>query len=150
MWMYSINPVQVIWLADNQKLAWHLNLFSMTRVKEVTNIYIKEVTFTTLSWFSTNLIMFFLIFPRKQDLTFLANCLYWRQFVWNDNLYGNFFLFIFIWVLQPFHEFFTYIEPIIHQRWAKTGEPPVSRTWLSYMWPEHGLNHSGEKSNKST
>ena len=26
---------------------------------------------------------FFLIFPRKQDLTFYANCLHWRQFAWN-------------------------------------------------------------------
>ena len=25
----------------------------------------------------------FLIFPRKQDLTFHANCLHWRQFAWN-------------------------------------------------------------------
>ena len=25
----------------------------------------------------------FLIFPRKQDLTFYANCLQWRQFAWN-------------------------------------------------------------------
>ena len=34
-----------------------------------------------------------------------------------------FFFFFFIWVLWPFQEYFTYIEPIIHQRWAKTGEP---------------------------
>ena len=26
-----------------------------------------------------------------------------------------------IWVLRPFQEYFTYIEPIVHQRWAKTG-----------------------------
>ena len=32
-------------------------------------------------------------------------------------------LFFFIWVLRPFQEYFTYIEPIVHQRWAKTGEP---------------------------
>ena len=25
--------------------------------------------------------------------------------------------------LRPFQEYFTYIEPIVHQRWAKTGEP---------------------------
>ena len=24
--------------------------------------------------------------------------------------------------LWPFQEYFTYIEPIVHQRWAKTGE----------------------------
>ena len=42
---------------------------------------------------------------------------------------GNFFFFFFffffllIWVLRPFQEYFTYIEPIVHRRWAKTGEP---------------------------
>ena len=30
---------------------------------------------------------------------------------------------MFIWVLRPFQEYFTYIEQIAHQRWAKTGEP---------------------------
>ena len=25
--------------------------------------------------------------------------------------------------LQPFQEYFTYIEPIVHQSWVKTGEP---------------------------
>ena len=33
MWIYINNLDQVIWLAENQKLAWHLNLFSRTRVK---------------------------------------------------------------------------------------------------------------------
>ena len=33
MWIYIYNLDQVIWLAENQKWAWHLNLFSMTRVK---------------------------------------------------------------------------------------------------------------------
>ena len=28
----------------------------------------------------------------------------------------------FIWALQPFQEYFTYIEPITYQSWAKTGE----------------------------
>ena len=31
-----------------------------------------------------------------------------------------FFLFLFF---APVEDYFTYIEPIIHQRWAKTGEP---------------------------
>ena len=31
------------------------------------------------------------------------------------------FLFFFIWFLWPFQEYFTYIEPIVHQRWTKTG-----------------------------
>ena len=34
-----------------------------------------------------------------------------------------FFFFFLIWVLWPFEEYFTYIEPIVHQRWTKTGEP---------------------------
>ena len=29
------------------------------------------------------LVIFFLFFLRKQDLTFHANCLHWRQFAWN-------------------------------------------------------------------
>ena len=28
-----------------------------------------------------------------------------------------------IWVLRPFQEYFTYIEHIVIQRWAKTGVP---------------------------
>ena len=50
--------------------------------------------------------------------------------------------------LRPFQEYFTYIEPIIHQRWAKTGVPAknrLSRTWLSHMLHERGSNHSGER-----
>ena len=35
----------------------------------------------------------------------------------------EFFCFFLIWVLRPFQEYFTYIEPIVHRRWAKTGEP---------------------------
>ena len=38
-------------------------------------------------------------------------------------MFDLFYFFFFIWVLQPFQEYFTYINPIIHQRWAKTGEP---------------------------
>ena len=34
-----------------------------------------------------------------------------------------FFFFFWIWVLRPFQEYFTYIEPIVHRKWAKTGEP---------------------------
>ena len=29
----------------------------------------------------------------------------------------------FIWGLRPFQEYFTYIEPIVHRRWAKTMYP---------------------------
>ena len=28
-----------------------------------------------------------------------------------------------IWVLRPFQEYFTYIKPIVNQRWAKAGIP---------------------------
>ena len=33
MWIYINNLDQVIWLAENLKRAWHLNLYSRTRVK---------------------------------------------------------------------------------------------------------------------
>ena len=33
MWIYINNPDQVIWLAENLKRVWHLNLFSRIRVK---------------------------------------------------------------------------------------------------------------------
>ena len=32
-----------------------------------------------------NSMILFLFFPIKQDLTFHANCLHWRQFAWNAN-----------------------------------------------------------------
>ena len=37
--------------------------------------------------------------------------------------FSFFFFFFLIWILRPFQEYFTYIEPIVHRRWAKTGEP---------------------------
>ena len=37
MWIYINILDQVIWLAENWKWAWHLNLFSMTRVKLITS-----------------------------------------------------------------------------------------------------------------
>ena len=40
---------------------------------------------------------------------------------WSVCIYFSFFFLI--WVLWPFQEYFTYIEPIVHQRWVKTGEP---------------------------
>ena len=43
-------------------------------------------------------------------------------FIIRENKSWPFFIF-FIWVLQPFQEYFTYIEPTFHQRWAKAGEP---------------------------
>ena len=40
-----------------------------------------------------------------------------------DLCHSHIFFFFLIWVLRPFQEYFTYIEPIVHRRWAKTGEP---------------------------
>ena len=48
---------------------------------------------------------------------------------------------------------FTYIKPIVNQRWVKTGVSgeklpnlPVQNL-ASHMCPERGSNHSGERSN---
>ena len=41
---------------------------------------------------------------------------------------NNLLFFFFIWVLRPFQEYVTYIEPIVHQKWAKTGEPGEKTT----------------------
>ena len=56
------------------------------------------------------------------------------------------FFFFLIWVLRPFQEYFTYIKPIVNQRWGKTGVPgekppdlPVQNL-ASHMWPERGSN----------
>ena len=43
--------------------------------------------------------------------------------VFFDDFFFFFFFFFLIWVLCLFQEYFTYIEPIVHQRWAKTGVP---------------------------
>ena len=42
--------------------------------------------------------------------------------IFSTVIFFFFFLFL-IWVLRPFQEYFTCIKPIVHQRWAKTGEP---------------------------
>ena len=47
----------------------------------------------------------------------------WGETDWGKNRPVFFLFFFFIWVLRPFQEYFTYIEPIVHRRWAKTGEP---------------------------
>ena len=50
----------------------------------------------------------------------------------------------------PFQEYFTYIEPVVNQKWAKTGvpgeKPPdiLLQNLASHMCLEQGLNHSGE------
>ena len=42
-----------------------------------------------------------------------------------------------IWVLWPFQEYFTYIEPIVHQKWAKTREPREKLP--DHLWAELGF-----------
>ena len=50
--------------------------------------------------------------------------LLWKERICSPPFFFFFFFFFFlIWVLRPFQEYFTYIEPIVHRRWAKTGEP---------------------------
>ena len=44
--------------------------------------YYGLLTFTTL-WTIQKTNCYFLNFPRKQDLTLHANCVHWKQFVWN-------------------------------------------------------------------
>ena len=52
-----------------------------------------------------------------------------------------------IWVLRPFQENFSYIEPTVNQRWAKTGgpreKPPdlLVQNLASRVCPERGSNH---------
>ena len=59
---------------------------------------------------------------KYQQLVFMKN---WWKISQNYQVLKPFFFFFFflIWVLRPFQEYFTYIEPIVHRRWAKTGEP---------------------------
>ena len=53
---------------------------------------------------------------------FCNGCKHWVHKKCNG-LKCFFFFFFLIWVLRPFQEYFTFIEPIVHRRWAKTGEP---------------------------
>ena len=58
-----------------------------------------------------------------------------------------------IWVLWPFQEYLTYIEPIVNQTWANIEVPGAKTPDLSiqnlasHMYPKRGSNHSGERSN---
>ena len=49
--------------------------------------------------------------------------LYSVNFILTFFFFFFFFFFFLIWVLRPFQEYFTYIEPIVYRRWAKTGVP---------------------------
>ena len=60
----------------------------------------------------------------------------------------RFFFFFIIWVLRPFQEYCTYIEPIVHQRWAKTREKTSDHPQAELgfpTWPKRGSNHSSQK-----
>ena len=57
-----------------------------------------------------------------------------------------FFFFFLIWVLRPFQEYFTYIEPIVHRRWAKTGEPgekPPDHPLAELSFPTYDPSEAG-------
>ena len=60
-----------------------------------------------------------------------------------------------IWVLRPFQENCTYIEPIVNQSSAKTRVPREKTPELLVqnlafnMCPKRGSNHSSERSNVS-
>ena len=65
------------------------------------------------------------ILNRQMDFDHLLVC---GQVIKFDNATTLIYLnkdkiFFFIWVLRPFQEYFTYIEPIVHRRWAKTEYP---------------------------
>ena len=49
---------------------------------------------------------------------FIYLFIYFYLFIFHFYLF-----FFFICVLRPFQEYFTYIEPIVHQRQAKTEDP---------------------------
>ena len=53
-------------------------------ISQILSLGALALNFTTL-WVNSadDKDYFFLIFPRKLDLTFHANCLQWRQFAWN-------------------------------------------------------------------
>ena len=56
--------------------------FISSGAEESFRINTQVLTFTTL-WSESadnKLLIFFLIFPQKQDLTFHANCLHWRHY----------------------------------------------------------------------
>ena len=66
----------------------------------------------------------------------LDNQLHWfliyiPALLFENNKSYLFFFFFLIWVLRPFQEYYICTEPIVHQRWGKTGEPGKKNTWTS-------------------
>ena len=66
-----------------------------------------------------------------------------KFYIFSQRYLKAFFFFFFIWVLWPFQEYFTYIEPIIHQRWVKTGEPGEKPNGLRVSQLSYPLGYGG-------
>ena len=56
------------------------------------------------------------------DLVYTVSQAYLSMYAKNTALYFQSRNSFFFFILWPFQKFFTYIKPIVHQRWAKTGE----------------------------
>ena len=70
-----------------------------------------------MGFFQSKSIDIFLFSPQKHMLwVYLVEAPHRGEIIF-------FFFFFLIWVLRPFQEYFTYIEPIVHRRWAKTRVP---------------------------
>ena len=103
--------------------------------------------------------IFFLFFPRKQDLSFYANCI--RN---GDNLHNVSNPVSWKNIINLSSAELAQRVVMVKQRKpkkkknvighrstpGKTTWPSVSRTWLSRMWSERGSNHSGSPIKKAT
>ena len=111
---------------DTVKFGWPYGYVSVisfmvyvTRFKFMSQIYNKQLPFRII--FNEGKHLFF---PLTVDIYRIL----WHHYLSNrpGNCHAqcdsNKSIFL-IWVLRPFQENFIYIEPIVHQRWAKTGEP---------------------------
>ena len=109
----------------------HMDMVLPSIIKTVT-IHIPMhgiLTFTTLNPVGKDnkLMIYFLFFPENRLWHFMQIVSWEKNFKLSSaeifTLHAKCFFFFLIWVLRPFQEYFTYIEPIVHRRWAKTGEP---------------------------
>ena len=115
----SVDPNQ---LASKKPTDLHLLCLPFSLTEFISTILIKWSDWLTI-WKGYGI----LIYSAGQGLITMV----WRrppcfqegaETIWKKVYPFSFFFFL-IWVLRPFQEYFTYIEPIAHQRWAKTGEP---------------------------
>ena len=160
MWIYSNNPDQVIWLADNYKWAWYL-IYPAEQWLNMAKMFLfllknMWVAFTHI-FFSKNTSELDIVLTRTVNIL-TTNKLVKLTMLWTTgprlDFFFNFFFFDFG---------FTALSRIFHlyraDRSSKVGKnrrtrrkttwPSVSRTWLSHIWPKPGLNHSDEKPNGS-